>query len=145
MPFFARRIGRDCTYCHTLIPKLNEMGRTFRSNGYRFTAEEEWQDVRDWQTVPVSVEAEVEESMGAAELEPEVALSMQQLQYNVAEALDALPHAQRTVVNLVYYHGMGYEEIAAIMDCPVNTVKTRMFTARTRLRDLLADQMEYSQ
>jgi RNA polymerase sigma factor (sigma-70 family) len=91
------------------------------------------------------VEAEEEESMGAAELEPDIALSMQQLQYNVAQALDALPHVQRTVVNLVYYHGMGYEEIAAIMDCPVNTVKTRMFTARNRLRDLLADQMEYPQ
>jgi len=91
------------------------------------------------------VESDVEESAGAAELEPDIALSMQQLQYNVAQALDALPHVQRTVVNLVYYHGMGYEEIAAIMDCPVNTVKTRMFTARTRLRDLLADQMEYSQ
>ncbi len=60
MPFFARRIGRDCTYCHTLIPKLNETGRIFRSNGYRFTAEEEWKDVRDWQTIPVSIEAEVE-------------------------------------------------------------------------------------
>ncbi|MDP2690061.1 MAG: hypothetical protein Q8P48_08120 [Deltaproteobacteria bacterium] len=60
MPFFARRIGRDCTYCHTLIPKLNETGRIFRSNGYRFIAEEDWQDVRDWQTIPVSVEVEVE-------------------------------------------------------------------------------------
>lgn len=88
---------------------------------------------------------EAEESAGAEELEPDMALSLQQLQYNVAQALDALPHLQRTVVNLAYYHGMGYEEIAAIMDCPVNTVKTRMFTARTRLRDLLADQMEFSQ
>lgn len=85
------------------------------------------------------------ESAGAEELEPEIALSMQQLQYNVAQALDALPHLQRTVVNLAYYHGMGYEEIAAVMDCPVNTVKTRMFSARNRLRDLLAGQMEYSQ
>lgn len=85
------------------------------------------------------------ESAGAEELEPEMALSLQQLQVHVAQALDALPHLQRTVVNLAYYHGMGYEEIAAIMDCPVNTVKTRMFTARTRLRDLLAGQMEFSQ
>jgi RNA polymerase sigma-70 factor (ECF subfamily) len=69
--------------------------------------------------------------------QPEAALSLQQMQHQVALALDALPHAQRTVVNLAYYHGMGYEEIAAIMDCPLNTVKTRMFNARARLRTLL--------
>lgn len=68
---------------------------------------------------------------------PEAALSLQQMQHQVAKALDALPHAQRTVVNLAYYHGMAYEEIAAIMDCPLNTVKTRMFNARSKLRSLL--------
>lgn len=78
-----------------------------------------------------------------AACEPEMALSALQLQSIVARALDSLPPLQRTVVNLVYYHGMGYEEIAAIMDCPVNTVKTRMFTARTRLKVLLAGQLEY--
>ena len=60
MPFFARRIGRDCTYCHKAIPKLNDTGRVFRSNGYRFVAEEQWQEARDWQTFPIAVEAEVE-------------------------------------------------------------------------------------
>lgn len=60
MPFFARRIGRDCTYCHIAIPKLNETGRVFRANGYRFAAEEEWQHAKDWKAVPVAVEAEVE-------------------------------------------------------------------------------------
>ena len=33
--------------------------------------------------------------------------------------------------------GHSCEEIAAIMDCPVNTVKTRMFQARVKLRNLL--------
>ncbi len=60
VPFFARRIGRDCTYCHTLVPKLNETGRIFRANGYRFAGEAGWQDVRDWKTYPISVEAEFE-------------------------------------------------------------------------------------
>jgi RNA polymerase sigma factor (sigma-70 family) len=89
------------------------------------------------------VESDPDHEPGAPECEPEVALSLQQLQYTVAQALDALPHVQRTVVNLAYYHGMGYEEIAAIMDCPVNTVKTRMFSARNRLAGLLAGQLEY--
>lgn len=89
--------------------------------------------------------ADADDTVGAEALEPEMALSLQQLQSNVALALDALTHVQRTVVNLAYYHGMGYDEIAAIMDCPVNTVKTRMLSARTRLRDLLAGPMEHAQ
>jgi RNA polymerase sigma-70 factor (ECF subfamily) len=40
-------------------------------------------------------------------------------------------------VELTYYYGCSYDEIAAIVDCPVNTVKTRMFHARARLRELL--------
>jgi RNA polymerase sigma factor (sigma-70 family) len=88
------------------------------------------------------VEADFEQTQGAPEHEPEFALSAQQQQQLVAAALDALPLVQRTVVNLAYYHGMGYDEIALVMDCPVNTVKTRMFNARARLRVLLAGQLE---
>ena len=44
---------------------------------------------------------------------------------------------QRSVVELTYYSGYSYQEIAELMDCPVNTVKTRMFHARRRLAKLL--------
>ena len=53
------------------------------------------------------------------------------------QALRALPAEQRAVVELTYYFGCSYEEIASIVDCPVNTVKTRMFHARGKLRTLL--------
>lgn len=43
----------------------------------------------------------------------------------------------RQVVELTYFCGFSYEEIAAIAGCPVNTVKTRMFHARRRLKVLL--------
>lgn len=59
-PFFSRQVGRDCTYCHTLFPKLNETGRTFRGNGYRFEGEGEWKEVKDWTILPAAVEVEVE-------------------------------------------------------------------------------------
>jgi len=52
---------------------------------------------------------------------------------------------QRSVVELTYFFGCSYLEIAGIMDCPVNTVKTRMFHARRRLEKLLpilGDQIE---
>jgi RNA polymerase sigma-70 factor (ECF subfamily) len=52
-------------------------------------------------------------------------------------AMQLLPPKQRAVVELTYYSGCSYEEIAEIVNCPVNTVKTRMFHARARLRELL--------
>jgi RNA polymerase sigma-70 factor (ECF subfamily) len=52
-------------------------------------------------------------------------------------ALAQLTPEQRAVVELTYYHGCPYREIAEILGCPVETVKTRMFYARRRLRDML--------
>ena len=52
-------------------------------------------------------------------------------------ALDDLPAEQRMVVELTYYVGLSCQEIATIMECPVNTVKTRMFHARRKLRTTL--------
>jgi RNA polymerase sigma-70 factor (ECF subfamily) len=58
------------------------------------------------------------------------------------EALDQLPLEQRTVIELTYYLGHSCEEIAAIMGCPVNTVKTRMFYARRKLKSTLAPEAD---
>lgn len=59
-PSFSRQVGRDCSYCHTAFPKLNDTGRTYLFNGYRFEAEGEWRAVKDLQSMPVSFEVEVE-------------------------------------------------------------------------------------
>lgn len=63
VPFFARQVGRNCAYCHTLAPKLNEKGRIFLANGYRFEAEESWEDVKDMTTLPLSLEVEAAASL----------------------------------------------------------------------------------
>jgi RNA polymerase sigma-70 factor (ECF subfamily) len=52
-------------------------------------------------------------------------------------AIAQITAEQRAVIELTYYHGCPYREIAQIMGCPVETVKTRMFYARRHLRDLL--------
>jgi RNA polymerase sigma-70 factor (ECF subfamily) len=49
-------------------------------------------------------------------------------------AMAELPPEQRTVLELSYIGGHSCEEIASIMQCPITTVKTRMFHARTKLR-----------
>jgi RNA polymerase sigma-70 factor (ECF subfamily) len=55
----------------------------------------------------------------------------------VAKGLDRLTLEQRSAIELAYYFGHSLTEIAAIMDCPVSTVKARMFHAREHLRALL--------
>ncbi|MEL6433396.1 MAG: RNA polymerase sigma factor [Pseudomonadota bacterium] len=59
---------------------------------------------------------------------------------DVTKALKQLKPELRAVVELTYYNGYLYTEIAEILECPVGTVKTRMMTARNRLRDLLSDE-----
>jgi RNA polymerase sigma-70 factor, ECF subfamily len=52
----------------------------------------------------------------------------------IDRALFSLPPPQRLVIELAYFMGCSCAEIATIADCPVNTVKTRLFHARERLR-----------
>lgn len=70
---------------------------------------------------------------------PERDLAASELTREVAEALERLPVEQRAVVELTYFQNLPYREIAEIVGCPVNTVKTRMFHARRRLREMLPD------
>lgn len=55
----------------------------------------------------------------------------------IRAALMQLSPDHRQVVELTYFSGFSYQEIANIAGCPVNTVKTRMFHARRRLKVLL--------
>lgn len=57
----------------------------------------------------------------------------------VVQGLAQLPLEQRLAVELCYELGYSCEEIALIMSCPVNTVKTRLFHARAKLQKLLPD------
>jgi len=75
----------------------------------------------------------------AAEPGPEARLVAADARQRVADAIDALSDDQRSVVTLAYFEGRSYTEIAHVLGCPVNTVKTRMFHARRRLKDLLGE------
>lgn len=56
---------------------------------------------------------------------------------DLESGLASLSREQRATVELAYFFGYSYREIAEIMDCPENTVKTRMFHARRALKSLL--------
>jgi RNA polymerase sigma-70 factor (ECF subfamily) len=59
------------------------------------------------------------------------------MQQAVRSALATLSAPHREVMELTFYDGFSYPEIAEILKCPVNTVKTRMFHARKQLRERL--------
>ena len=61
---------------------------------------------------------------------PEHLLLSDEIARTIRQTIDALPDDLRTAISLREYEGMSYEEIAHIMDCPVGTVRSRIFRAR---------------
>jgi RNA polymerase sigma-70 factor (ECF subfamily) len=65
---------------------------------------------------------------------PEESVAQSRTHALLIRAMGELSADHRAVVDLTYFHEMGYREIAGILNCPVDTVKTRMFHARRHLR-----------
>ncbi|MCZ6617321.1 MAG: RNA polymerase sigma factor RpoE [Gammaproteobacteria bacterium] len=61
---------------------------------------------------------------------PEAAMARDQLSAVIDEAITELPEDLRSAVTLREFDGLSYEQIAEIMDCPVGTVRSRIFRAR---------------
>jgi RNA polymerase sigma-70 factor, ECF subfamily len=61
-------------------------------------------------------------------------VSRKQLGEAVAKAMALLPEEQRTAIILKEYHGLTFQEIADLLDCPLSTVKTRLYQGLTVLR-----------
>jgi len=72
---------------------------------------------------------------------PESEMLGKQIASTVNRAMDALPEDLRTAITLREIEGLSYEEIANVMNCPIGTVRSRIFRAReaiaTELRPLL--------
>lgn len=64
-------------------------------------------------------------------------LSVAEMSEWILSGMQQLPTEQRLVLEFAYGYGHSCEEIALIMNCPINTVKTRLFHARDKLRHLL--------
>src|SRR6187397_2413789 len=57
----------------------------------------------------------------------------------VAKAMSQLPEEQRTAIILKEYHGLTFQEIADLLDCPLSTVKTRLYQGLSVLRRQLSE------
>jgi RNA polymerase sigma-70 factor (ECF subfamily) len=70
---------------------------------------------------------------------PEVTMQKQERSEILRSCLEQLSAAHREIIDLVYYHERSIEEVSEIIGVPANTVKTRMFYARKRIAELMAD------
>jgi len=74
---------------------------------------------------------------------PEHELLTEEIERTIHEAIAELPEDLRAAITLREMDGMSYEEIATTMDCPIGTVRSRIFRAREaidkRLRPLISD------
>lgn len=79
---------------------------------------------------------------------PEHELLRQEIERTVTDTVDQLPEELRTAISLREVDGLSYEEIAEAMDCPIGTVRSRIFRAReaidVKLRPLLDNERERS-
>ena len=81
-----------------------------------------------------SLEEVIEQFVGDHRSSPEHILEREELQHIVQEAIHSLSFAQRVVIILFHLNGFSLEEIAYILDCPVGTVKSRLYYGRQNLR-----------
>lgn len=72
------------------------------------------------------------------EAPPDDRIWRQQRRQLLHEAMEQLSPDHRAVVDMTYFHEMSCREVAEVMNCPVDTVKTRMFHARRHLRRAMA-------
>ena len=89
-----------------------------------------------WDPLGDEAEAVVDESPSVFDL-----IASRQRAGQVALCLEALPDAQRECMHLVFYEDTPLADIAAIQECPENTVKTRLFHARRKMKECLEKQI----
>lgn len=85
----------------------------------------------------VSLETVVDYLMSPPRSTPDHVIEVTGVQEEVRRAIAALNFNQRVVVVLHYLNGLSLEDIAQILDCPVGTVKSRLYYARENLRHRL--------
>ena len=93
---------------------------------------------------PTSTEVEAEEAEGFAEGEqlrdintPESVLLSNEIAQTVNATIEGLPEELRKAIQMREIEGMSYEDIAQAMDCPIGTVRSRIFRAREAIAEQL--------
>ena len=100
--------------------------------------------VANGRRAPTTTEVDSDEAESYAEGDllrdadtPEHMLMSKQIADTVNAAMEKLPEDLRTAITLREIEGLSYEEIAEVMDCPIGTVRSRIFRARDAIADKL--------
>ena len=72
---------------------------------------------------------------------PEVALLKKERQKRIVKAINSLKPKFKEVIIMYEIDGLSYEYIARTINCPIGTVKSRLYTAKQQLAEILADLM----
>jgi len=72
---------------------------------------------------------------------PESSLISDELQQTIHQAIQSLPEDTATAIKLRELEGMSYEEIAQVMECPIGTVRSRIFRARDAIDKQIQETM----
>ena len=73
--------------------------------------------------------------------DPESELEMENMRAAINAAIEELPEELRTAFTLREFSGMSYEQITEVMDCPVGTVRSRIFRAREAIDRKIGDKI----
>ncbi len=107
--------------------RKSKKAKALMTSLYREDTEEETEEIRD---------------LPDERFEPQRSLLTKELAGQLDHALQTLPEKLRTVTLLYDMEGLSYEEIAQIVDCPLGTVKSRLFHARAALRAKLTPYLD---
>ncbi|WP_018607129.1 RNA polymerase sigma factor RpoE [Uliginosibacterium gangwonense] len=98
---------------------------------------------------PTTTEVEAEDAEGFDDAgllrdmdTPERLLQTQQIGHAVNAAMEALPEDLRTAIVLREIDGLSYDEIAVVMNCPIGTVRSRIFRAREAIAERLRPMLD---
>ena len=133
-------------FIHAYTAIRSYRGGVFRSWLLRITANASYDMLRRQQRRPSSPLPDPEEGApelpDAAAVNPYAEAARGELYRQLERALRMLPADQRTAVVLCDVYGMDYNEVAAMTDSALGTVKSRIHRGRLRLRELMADHRE---
>ena len=106
---------------------------------YRVTVNLSYTWISRRQKRRVSLEALVDQLMSPSWNAPDHMAEQGEIQRQVRDAIGELPFNQRVVIVLHYLSGLSLEEIGEIVDCPIGTIKSRLYYARENLRRQLGE------
>ncbi len=83
----------------------------------------------------------VVEKISTYDMSPEKSLGSKESTSVIINAINKLPDDMRLAIMLRDYEGLSYQEASEVMDCPIGTVRSRIFRGRAILKEMLKDHL----